>query len=135
MGCFGVGILAKQKVAEGFLAKSSYDIDQILATDIVYEKEFQCKACDNFCPIRILNVNGHKYMFGGRCNKYANIRKKKFSTRPKSPTTLKNEMTSCLKNATLTPPHWLRKGFMSAFRAVFPFTRWPFYSWFFHTLG
>ncbi len=77
MGCFGVGILAKQKVAEGFLTKATYDLDQILATSIIYEKEFQCKACDNFCPIRILNVNGHKYMFGGRCNKYANIRKKK----------------------------------------------------------
>ena len=77
MGCFGVGILAKQKVQEGFLTKSDYDIDQIIATTVIYEKEFQCKSCDNFCPIRILNVNGHKYMFGGRCNKYANIRKKK----------------------------------------------------------
>ena len=77
MGCFGVGVLAKQKFTEGFLTKATYDIDQILTTSIIYEKEFQCKACDNFCPVRILNVNGHKYMFGGRCNKYANIRKKK----------------------------------------------------------
>ena len=48
-----------------------------LNTEIVYEREFTCQACDNYCPIRVLNVNGNKYMFGGRCNKYANIRKKK----------------------------------------------------------
>ena len=76
MGCFGVGILARQKLIDGLLTKASYDIDKILATEIIYEKEFQCKACDNYCPIRVLNVNNNKYMFGGRCNKYANMRKK-----------------------------------------------------------
>jgi len=60
MGCFGVGLLAKQKLTEGFLTKTSYDLNQILATEIIYEKEFQCKSCDNFCPIRILSVNNHK---------------------------------------------------------------------------
>ena len=38
MGCFGVGLLAKQKLNDGFLTKASYDIDQILATEIIYEK-------------------------------------------------------------------------------------------------
>ncbi|MFO7570678.1 MAG: acyl-CoA dehydratase activase, partial [Smithellaceae bacterium] len=30
MGCFGVGVLAKQKFDEGFLTKTTYDLDQIL---------------------------------------------------------------------------------------------------------
>ncbi len=77
LGCFGVGLLARQKQQEGFISKGTFDIDTILNTDIVYEREFKCQACDNFCPIRVLNVNGNKYMFGGRCNKYANSRKKK----------------------------------------------------------
>jgi len=77
MGCFGVGILAKQKFIEGVLPECSYHLDTIWTTEILYEKEFQCNACNNYCPIRILNVNGHKYLFGGRCNKYTNLRKKK----------------------------------------------------------
>ena len=75
MGCFGVGILARQKFNEGLVAKKSYSIDDIINTEIVYEREFKCRACDNFCPIKVLNVNGTKYMFGGRCNKYTNQRK------------------------------------------------------------
>ncbi len=42
----------------------------------VYEREFICKACDNYCPIRVLNVNGNRYMFGGRCNKICKYAKK-----------------------------------------------------------
>ncbi|GAH66894.1 unnamed protein product, partial [marine sediment metagenome] len=76
LGCFGVALLARQKLAEGKLQKSSFNLDSIIATEIIYEREFKCKSCDNYCPIRILKVNNHKYMFGGRCNKYTNMRKK-----------------------------------------------------------
>lgn len=76
MGCFGVGILAAQKNEEGFLDKDEFDLDNVLETIIKYDKVFTCKSCDNLCPIQILNVNGHKYMFGGRCNKYANTKRK-----------------------------------------------------------
>ena len=38
------------------------------------ERDFTCRSCDNFCPIRVLVVNGHRHTFGGRCNKYANLR-------------------------------------------------------------
>ena len=137
MGCFGVGILAKQKVTEGFLTKSVYDIDQILATNIVYEKEFQCKACDNFCPVRILNVNEHKYMFGGRCNKYANIRKKKQFN--------ENEVTDYIEKrndilfrecAPDAEELNRKKDFVVGIPRCFSiYTLWPLYSWFFHTLG
>lgn len=77
MGAYGVGLLAMQKMADGLLEKKTYRIDELLQTEIVYEREFTCKACENFCPIRVLNINGHKYKFGGRCNLYANSRKKK----------------------------------------------------------
>jgi len=137
LGAFGVGILAKQKLADGLLEKSSFDIEKILQTDIIYEKEFKCNACDNYCPIRILNVNGHRYMFGGRCNKYANSRKKKtidegaiFNYIDARENLLFGEMTPPAdkfkkkKNYTVGIP-----------RAFSVYTLWPFYSWFFHTLG
>jgi len=137
MGCFGVGILAKQKVEEGFLSKSSYDIDAILATTIVYEKEFQCKACDNFCPVRILNVNGHKYMFGGRCNKYANIRKKKEFNEAEVVDYIEKRNDILFKECAPNPEELVKKHHyvVGIPRCFSIYTLWPLYSWFFHALG
>ncbi len=137
MGCFGVGLLAAQKLSEGFLGKGSYDLDAILATEIVNEREFQCKACDNYCPIRVLVVNGHRYMFGGRCNKYANIRKKK--TFDESSVIDYVERRNELMFVECAPdPAALRK--RREFTVGIPrcfsvYTLWPFYSHFFHELG
>jgi len=137
MGCFGVGLLAKQKIAEGFLTKTAYDLDQILATHIVYEKEFQCKACDNFCPIRVLNVNGHKYMFGGRCNKYANIRKKKVFDEGAVIDYIEKRNDILFRECAPDPSTLIRKkDFIVGVPRCFSFySLWPLYAWFFHTLG
>jgi len=75
MGCFGVALLAKRKHADGLLEQQSVVIDDIVNREIGYERVFKCQSCENLCPIQVLNVNNHKYMFGGRCNKYTNMRK------------------------------------------------------------
>ena len=75
MGCFGVALLAKRKQADGLLDEIKIDIDRLINREIGYERIFTCKSCENLCPIQVLNVEGHKYMFGGRCNKYTNMRK------------------------------------------------------------
>jgi predicted CoA-substrate-specific enzyme activase len=137
MGCFGVGILAKQKLQEGFLTKSTYDIDNILATEIINEKEFQCKACDNFCSIRILNVNNNKYMFGGRCNKYANIRKKKEFNEAEVFDYIQQRNDLLFKECAPDPACLKKKkDFVVGIPRCFSiYTLWPLYSWFFHELG
>ena len=63
LGAFGVGILAKQKFKDGLLDKGSFNLEELIKTEIINEKEFTCRACDNYCPIKVLNVNSHKYMF------------------------------------------------------------------------
>jgi len=137
MGCFGVGLLAKKKFSEGFLTKTSYDLDQILATNIIYEKEFQCKACDNFCPIRILSVNNSKYMFGGRCNKYANIRKKKVVTDAEVSDYIEQRNNLLFKECAPNPDNFIKKKdcIIGIPRCFSIYTLWPLYSWFFHSLG
>ncbi|GHV20076.1 hypothetical protein FACS189494_03130 [Spirochaetia bacterium] len=75
MGCFGVALLAKRKHADGLLDEKPVDIDALIAREIIYERVFTCHSCDNLCPIQVLGVGGNKYMFGGRCNKYTNMRK------------------------------------------------------------
>ncbi|MBN2038939.1 MAG: activase [Spirochaetes bacterium] len=137
MGCFGVGILARQKFEEGLLEKSSYDLDKILGTDIVYESEFKCKACDNYCPIKVLKVNNNKYMFGGRCNKYANIRKKNLFDESQVFDYVQ-QRNDLLFHDSAPDPETLKKkkDFVVGIpRAFSVHTLWPMYSWFFHTLG
>ena len=137
MGCFGVGLLAKQKLTEGFLTKTCYDLDQILASEIIYEREFQCKSCDNFCSIRILSVNNNKYMFGGRCNKYANIRKKKVVNEAEVFDYIEQRNHLLFKECAPDPDTLIKKkDCIAGIPRCFSFyTLWPLYSWFFHSLG
>ncbi len=137
MGCFGVGILAKQKLNDGFLTKASYDIDKILATEIIYEKEFQCRACDNYCPIRVLSVNNNKYMFGGRCNKYANIRKKNVVDEAEVFDYIEKRNDLLFHECAPDPESLVKKKeyTIGIPRCFSIYTLWPLYSWFFHSLG
>jgi len=75
MGCFGVALLAKRKNEDGLLDEMKLDIDELLSREIGYEKVFKCQSCENYCPIQVLKLEDRKIMFGGRCNKYANMRK------------------------------------------------------------
>ncbi len=135
MGCYGVGLLARQKHADGLLPKASYDLGEIAAREIVYESVFQCKACENLCPIQVLNVGGNKYMFGGRCNKYANLRKK---AKDIQVTDWVHERTDLLYVRSAPNPADLQvmRDFVIGIPKCFSVhTLYPFYSWFFHELG
>ncbi|MDR1815466.1 MAG: acyl-CoA dehydratase activase, partial [Clostridiales Family XIII bacterium] len=61
MGCFGVALLAKKKAEDGLLDEAAVDIGALLSREIVYERVFTCQACENRCPIQVLNVGGHQY--------------------------------------------------------------------------
>ncbi|MCL2480621.1 MAG: acyl-CoA dehydratase activase [Spirochaetaceae bacterium] len=136
MGCFGVGILAKEKLKDGLLEKSNFDIDKIIETEIIYDSDFICKACENLCPIRILKVNDHKYMFGGRCSKYTNSRKKIESD--SSVIDYVQKRTDLIfkicapGQEDFKPKRNYTVGIPLAFSVH---TLYPFYSWFFHSLG
>ncbi len=137
LGCFGVGMLAKQKHAEGLLEKGAFDIDAMLAAEIVYEREFVCKACENLCPIKVLKVNGNRYMFGGRCNKYTNLRRKKSFDEEKVFNYI--EVRERLLFETMAPPaeeFTARRTYtVGVPKALSVYSMWPLYSWFFHSLG
>ncbi|MFP4179627.1 MAG: acyl-CoA dehydratase activase [Spirochaetaceae bacterium] len=135
MGCFGVGLLAKQKYEENLQKKRPLDIESLIQREIVYERVFTCKACDNYCPIQVLNVNGNKYMFGGRCNKYTNLRKKAEDIPVFDYVAKRQEL---LYNTCSPDPETFvekRPYTVGIPRAFSVHTLYPLYSWFFHTLG
>ncbi len=136
MGCFGVGILARQKSEEGLLDKRDFDLDQALETLINYERVFTCKSCDNYCPIQVLRVNDNKYMFGGRCSKYTNVKKKKGEAgRVINYVEKRNEML--FKTFAPNPGEFQAKRDFSVGipRCFSVHSLYPLYSWFFHELG
>lgn len=137
LGAFGVGILAKQKFNDGLIEKGSFDLEQLLNTEIISDKEFICRACDNYCPIKVLNVNGHTYMFGGRCNKYANSRKKKVIDEASVFNYIDAREDLMFGECSPNPAALeKRKDYVVGIPKAFSvYTLWPFYSWFFHTLG
>jgi predicted CoA-substrate-specific enzyme activase len=77
MGCFGVARVALQKHREGSLGKGAFDLQALAAKEIVVQGEFQCQACENYCSIRNLAVDGRRYPFGGRCSKFTGARRRK----------------------------------------------------------
>ncbi len=94
MGCFGVARLVLQKERDGLIAAGDLDLDALAAKEIAYRQEFTCKACENRCTIRRLEIagtaltaaggvnppgppRGKRYPFGGRCSLYTNARKRR----------------------------------------------------------
>jgi len=135
MGAFGVALLAKQKLADGHLEKASYDLAEIAEREIRYESTFQCRSCENLCPIQVLGVRGEKYMFGGRCNKYANLRKRQADVLVADWVKERTELMF-VRSAPNPGDFIRRRDFVVGIPRCFSVhTLYPFYSWFFHALG
>jgi predicted CoA-substrate-specific enzyme activase len=141
MGCFGVALLAKRKHSDGLLEEQGVVIDDIINREIGYERVFKCQSCENLCPIQVLNVNNHKYMFGGRCNKYTNMRKHVkdvpvFDYVEKRQKMLFEEFAAPVaSNGEGDFPPYKRNFVVGIPRAFSVHTLYPLYSWFFHELG
>jgi predicted nucleotide-binding protein (sugar kinase/HSP70/actin superfamily) len=136
MGCFGVALLAKRKNADGLLDEKAIVIDDIINREIGYERVFKCQSCENFCSIQVLNVNNNKYMFGGRCNKYTNMRKKVKDIQVFDYVEKRQKMIFEEYAAPAHPaPESLKNYSVGIPRALSTHTLYPLYSWFFHELG
>jgi predicted CoA-substrate-specific enzyme activase len=136
MGCFGVALLAKRKNADGLLPEKPVGLDALLGRAIVYERVFECKTCENRCPIQVLGVDGNKYMFGGRCNKYANMRKQVKDVPVFDYVEKRQKMLFTEYAAPPLETEKTKRDFVIGIpRAFSAHTLYPLYSWFFYELG
>ncbi len=136
MGAFGVGLLAKEKLKDGLLEKSTFNLNALIEQEIIYEKVFTCKSCENFCPIQILNVNNTKYMFGGRCSKYTNTKSKPDPSVKVFDYVQKRSDLLFIECAPKEEDLILKYDFTVGIpRAFSVHTMYPLYTWFFHSLG
>ena len=74
MGAYGVALLAQQKMNEGLISATSIVLEEVLSTIVETVKTFKCKACDNYCEIKVLKVGENRYNFGGRCGKFTTMK-------------------------------------------------------------
>ncbi|MCL2363582.1 MAG: acyl-CoA dehydratase activase [Defluviitaleaceae bacterium] len=134
MGCFGVALLAKRKYQDGALEEVKPVINEVLNRNIGYERVFVCKACENLCPVQILKYEGQQIMFGGRCNKYANMRKSVKDV----PVFDYVEQRQQLLFGEYAPPETaqMKRDYTVGIpKALSVHTLYPMYAWFFHELG
>ena len=137
MGCFGVARLVLQKHAEGQIDKGDFDLDTLITKAIAYRKPFTCRSCENLCSIRRLQVGEKRYPFGGRCSLYTNKRKKR-NTGSADIVDYTQARTRMLFEEFAPPPGELKARSPHVVGVPVAFSihsLWPFYSWFFHTLG
>ena len=137
MGCFRVARLVLQKHAEGLIEPGDFALDAMIAKEITYCDGFTCKRCENLCPIRRLQVGERRYPFGGRCSLYTNQRKNR--KLPASGVVDYTQVRARMLFEDFAPspdalqvrsPHVV--GIPLAFSVH---SLWPFYAWFFHSLG
>ncbi len=76
MGAYGVALMGLNRLEDGSLKAAPLKLSELSLRSISSEKEYNCRACDNRCPIRIMKVGESRHHFGGRCNKFANLRRK-----------------------------------------------------------
>ena len=137
MGCFGVAQLVLQKHEEGLIEKGDFDLEGMIEKEITYHEGFTCKSCENLCPIRSLEVGGHRYPFGGRCSLYTNQRKKR-KIHSVEVVDYTQERTRMLFEEFAPAPDTFQARSRHVVGVPLAFSVhsvWPFYSWFFHSLG
>ncbi|MDP2645677.1 MAG: acyl-CoA dehydratase activase [Desulfobacterales bacterium] len=80
MGAFGVALEVEKRLASGLMARENYDLSTLANREVRYGKSFTCgggkEKCDRRCNIAVIQIEGHKYPFGGACNRYYNLRHK-----------------------------------------------------------
>jgi predicted CoA-substrate-specific enzyme activase len=137
MGCFGVARLVLQKHDEGLIEKGDFDLDSMIEKEITYHEGFTCKACENLCSIRNLEVGVHRYPFGGRCSLYTNQRKKRKIRSAEVVDYTQERMRMLFEDFAPSPDTFqARSRYVVGVPLAFSVhSVWPFYSWFFHSLG
>ena len=137
MGCFGVARLALQKHQEGLLAKGDFDLEALAAKEIVVQGEFTCQACDNYCGIRNLAVDGRRYPFGGRCSKFTSARRPRPAGERQAVDHVAWRTEELFARSVPRPEEFQPRsaGTVGVPLALSVHSLWPLYARFFHDLG
>ena len=78
MGAYGVALAVKKRLELNLMAEQAFDLKELAERSVQYGRSFTCgggkEKCDIGCEISVVEIDGAKYLFGGACNRYYNIR-------------------------------------------------------------
>jgi len=81
MGAFGVALVVKDRLRLQVFNEQTFDLTELAHRCVKNLNSFVCQGkpenCDRKCNIRMLELEGKRYPFGGACNKYFNTMYKK----------------------------------------------------------
>jgi predicted nucleotide-binding protein (sugar kinase/HSP70/actin superfamily) len=81
MGAFGVALEIQRKIESGLLDKGVFQLEELADREVAYGEPFICgggkEGCDRKCSIARVEVNGTVYPFGGACDLYYNLLRKR----------------------------------------------------------
>lgn len=141
MGAFGAALEVQQRIASGRLQPKNFDLEELADREVRYGKSFICKGgverCDRRCEIARISINGRVYPFGGACNRYDNLRRKRhFDVSRLDLVRLRQQLIFHKYAPTPVDPsssaYRGRIGFNCSFLVN---TYYPLYAEFFNTLG
>lgn len=139
MGAYGVALEVQDRIEKGFMERSGFSLETLIARTVEYREPFTCtggvEKCDIGCEINRMVLDGKVYPFGGACNRYHNLRHHvEVDAGRHDLVTLREKMvfeTYAADTADLpadAPVMGLNRSFMTA-------TLYPLYSHFFKGLG
>ncbi len=77
-GAFGVALEVKNRIDQGLMRESRFDLQQLADREVGYKSSFECtggkERCDISCTVNRIVIEGKTYPFGGACNLYYNLR-------------------------------------------------------------
>ncbi len=80
MGAYGVALEIKDRLDQGLLEESTFDLEILTDREVEYRDPFTCaggkEKCDLACSVNRIRIENSTYPFGGACNKYYNVRQK-----------------------------------------------------------
>ena len=81
MGAFGVALEIKKRINSRLMKEETFDLDRLSQREVRYRQPFTCKGgkerCDRRCEIARIELEDNVYAFGGACNRYDNIRRRR----------------------------------------------------------
>ncbi len=139
MGAFGVALVVDQKIQEGLMEPSHFDLDTLVDRETSRGKTFICtggggdEECDLRCEVERIVVEGKTYPFGGSCTRYENLGKS--SRRGEAGLDLVRKREELVYPDPPSEAPSPQRGFVGINRSLFVHTYYPLYSAFFREIG
>ena len=127
MGCVGAALLARDRLRDGTLERSSYDLARIEEARVEEQSAFRCAGCDSGCEIRRISLGGGQvFPFGGACTLHERTRSPRRAA-PRGVDLVAQRNAIVFEGAARSGEPGAARGTVGVPRCLTAYTYFPFY--------